>query len=199
MSEGKATICLSKPAVDLLISNVSQALLVEHNPLMQQQAKPTDLQKFLATLWIAYSKPDTLRNIPSVGALKRETDPTAKLNMKLVAKELPDVFPSTLTALTIKECGVTRFPSRIFDLESLSLLDLSSNSLTDVPDSLPSAFPNLGRLVLAHNKLSEFSVSLCHPSLVHLDVSDNLIFKLPDKAGSMARLQHLDISENMIT
>ena len=119
--------------------------------------------------------------------------------MKLVSKELPDVFPATLTSLTIRECAVTRFPSRIFDLVSLASLDLSSNSLTDVPDSLTSSFPNLGRFVLAHNKLSEFSVSLCHPSLVHLDVSDNVIFKLPDKAGSMMRLRHLDISENMIS
>ncbi|XP_065653536.1 leucine-rich repeat serine/threonine-protein kinase 2-like isoform X2 [Hydra vulgaris] len=89
---------------------------------------------------------------------------------------------------------------------SLEKLDLSHNFLTDLPNYNPQTLLQLSNLNLSHNRLTakgpfflpKFILDL--PSLIHLDISNNLLTCLPDlHYWSSKKIRELNFSNNDIT
>ena len=76
---------------------------------------------------------------------------------------------------SFRNLKLTRLPDSLWNLTSLTTLDLSGNVLAKLPDSL-------GNLT----------------SLTTLDLSDNVLAKLPDSLGNLTSLTTLDLSDNVL-
>ncbi|MEM7063696.1 MAG: COR domain-containing protein, partial [Cyanobacteria bacterium P01_B01_bin.77] len=82
---------------------------------------------------------------------------------------------------------------------SLQQLDLSSNQISTIPDSLAQA-ASLQQLDLRYNQISTIPDSLAQAaSLQQLDLSSNQISTIPDSLAQAASLQQLDLSYNQIS
>ena len=79
-------------------------------------------------------------------------------------------------------------------------LDLSGNELTVLDSKAVLPYTQLNYLSLAGNQLSEISSNLFQqtPNLMVLDLSRNKLNSLPKALQSLASLQTLDISENLV-
>ena len=77
----------------------------------------------------------------------------------------------------------------IFKKSGISRLDVSDNELTAIPVGLPCLAPNLARLILSKNKISEVD-SLCSlpEHLITLDLSDNNLKQFNTMAGKEANI-----------
>ncbi len=116
---------------------------------------------------------------------------------------------------------LTEFPHEIYDLaDSLEILNLSDNRLTDLPDDLPRlknlriAFfsgnqfrhlpailgqcPNLEMIGFKGNLIEEVPAAALPPNLRWLVLTDNKITKLPPEIGRCKRLQKLMLSGNLL-
>ncbi len=118
-------------------------------------------------------------------------------------------------------CGLSEFPEDILELsETLEVLDLSDNQLTDLPESI-SQLKHLRILFFARNKFTEFPsvLSKCPalsmigfksnqiqkvpenafpPLLRWLILTDNKIEKLPKSIGNVHLLQKCALAGNLI-
>ena len=153
VSEGKATVRFNEPAHDLCI----------------KKADPTQLKSFI----------NLLKKVIELSTLKTKEDELEKLlsennsmlsalnppTQKQVAKEktrmlisnkkdypITTSFPSTLTELRANSINLKRIDSRIFKLQSLSILDLSNNSIPKIPPEI-TALSSLKELILCQNKI----------------------------------------------
>ncbi|GAV08468.1 hypothetical protein RvY_18151 [Ramazzottius varieornatus] len=88
-------------------------------------------------------------------------------------------------------------PKDLFELEELSILDLSYNELTRVPEDLDNV-KTLIVLNLGHNKIETIptQVFLNLTGLMHLDLSDNKLESLPPQLRRLINLQTLNLSNN---
>ena len=181
ISEGKATVRFNEPAHDLCI----------------KKADPTQLKSFI----------NLLKKVIELSALKTKEDELEKLlsennsmlsalnppTQKQVAKErtrmlisnkkdypITTSFPSTLTELRANSINLKRIDSRIFKLQSLSILDLSNNAIPKIPPEI-TGLSSLKELILCQNKIEAIPAKFC----------DNLVF--------CSSLRLLDLGENMIT
>jgi hypothetical protein len=116
-------------------------------------------------------------------------------------------------------CGLKEFPEEIFDLaDSLEVLNLTGNRLSDLPDDLPrlkklrilfcsdNAFrhlppvlaecPGLSMIGFKSNRIEE--VTALPPSLRWLILTDNRVASLPASIGHCAPLQKLMLSGNRL-
>lgn len=77
----------------------------------------------------------------------------------------------------------------IFKKSGISRLDVSDNELTAIPVGLPCLAPNLARLILSKNKISEVD-SLCSlpEHLITLDLSDNNLKQFNTMAGKESNI-----------
>lgn len=83
---------------------------------------------------------------------------------------------------------------------TLTVLDLSHNSMRSVPESLCTQLLQLRKLYIKHNLITEVSDRL--GLMVHLnelDFSYNQISALPDSVGELRLLGSLDVSHNMLS
>ena len=86
-------------------------------------------------------------------------------------------FPTSLTSLEIHSCKLSRLDSRILKLSLLQRLDLSDNSLKNLPPEC-GQLSQLRELRLDRNELTEFPASICQSSLRRsLQVRRKMIFK----------------------
>lgn len=92
------------------------------------------------------------------------------------------------------------FLSHPFFLRHLKILDLSNNSIVDVPADFGILNSSLETLLLAQNSIIQFGTSLCRgfSQLRHLDLSHNRIRDLNDKIRELASLESLNLSFNQL-
>lgn len=116
-------------------------------------------------------------------------------------------------------CGLTEFPREIFDLaDSLEVLNLTNNQLTDLPDDLsrlhklrilfcsenrfthlPAAIgscPNLSMVGFKANQIETVNEASLPASLRWLILTDNRISQLPSSIGKCTALQKLMLAGN---
>lgn len=116
-------------------------------------------------------------------------------------------------------CGLTEFPREIFDLaDSLEVLNLTGNRLSDLPDDLPrlkklrilfcsendfrhlppviAECPALSMIGFKSNRIER--VEALPPSLRWLILTDNRIGRLPASIGNCLPLQKLMLSGNWL-
>lgn len=116
-------------------------------------------------------------------------------------------------------CGLTEFPAEIFDLaDSLEILNLTGNRLSDLPDELPrvgklrvifcsdnefrhlppvlAECPELSMIGFKSNRIEE--VGALPPSLRWLILTDNRLARLPASIGDCTPLQKLMLSGNRL-
>jgi Leucine-rich repeat (LRR) protein len=110
--------------------------------------------------------------------------------------KLPDAFGKLLTKLPDK------FANRAIkfgDLTTLTTLDLSNNSLTQLPDT----FKNLTALTtldLSNNSLTQLPDAFENlTALTTLDLSNNPLTQLPGAFENLTALTTLDLSNNSLT
>ena len=189
VDNGKATIQLKTPPIDLFVSG----------------APPSMLKRLLYALRSA-SKGDSL---VSLGILSSMMPATSKhlqrpLTNLIVSsrQDLIKSFPSTLEKLVVNECSLTCISDRILSLQCLTFLDLTSNGLSSLPNEL--AQMKLSSLILAHNELSVISEKLfCKDadlslSLRTLDLSHNKLRYLPQNVWTLKQLWSLQVADNQI-
>ncbi|WP_219118330.1 leucine-rich repeat-containing protein kinase family protein [Janthinobacterium sp. UMAB-56] len=119
-------------------------------------------------------------------------------------------------------CGLTDFPSEIFDLaDSLEILDLSGNALSSLPDDLPrlhklrilfcsdnlfttlpavlGSCPALEMIGFKANRLCHVPAAALPPKLRWLTLTDNAIEALPEELGKCGQLQKLMLAGNRLS
>uniref|UniRef100_A0A8D2LX33 Protein flightless-1 homolog n=1 Tax=Varanus komodoensis TaxID=61221 RepID=A0A8D2LX33_VARKO len=107
---------------------------------------------------------------------------------------LPCLRAIVARANCLKNSGV---PDDLFQLEDLSVLDLSYNQLTEVPRELENA-KNMLVLSLKHNSIdsipNQLFINLM--DLLYLDLSDNKLESLPPQMRRLLHLQTLILNNN---
>ena len=114
---------------------------------------------------------------------------------------LPDIwqhsaFTSRLQKLDLSSNRLTSLPESIGNLSHLQILDLSSNQLTSLPESIRN-LSHLQRLYLLNNQLTSLLESirnLSHLQMLRLDF--NQLTSLPSSFGTLAQLRDLTLSRN---
>eukprot|EP00048_Salpingoeca_helianthica_P021856 m.14825 g.14825 ORF g.14825 m.14825 type:complete len:425 (-) comp6517_c0_seq1:82-1356(-) len=208
-SEGKATIRLRDPSLDITIS----------------KADPEILTAFLDTLFLVHTKPADITFLPSLASVVFSSS-TAKIQSaakrKITAEEsseVPRELAPHVDDVTLCSLGLVRVPACVQTQAALTRLDLHDNRLTAFPDLsrlhalasldlsgnqlevLPPAMcpPSLRRLLLANNRLRALPGGMVLPRLETLDLSDNRLTVLPAWMGSLANLRELRVARNALT
>ncbi|TRY54180.1 hypothetical protein DNTS_030454 [Danionella cerebrum] len=178
VEEGKATVRLKEPAVDIRLS-----------------------KQFLTVARLAHRGSDPIGITPLVPVATRHLDAARTRMSILKRKDYPESgFPSALEQLTISTCGLIRIDPRILSLRALRRLDLSHNRISSVPEALGSL--RLTELVLSSNCLCSFSDKLCRSNLrdtlTLLDLSQNQLTRLPPRLAQLHRLHTLRLDQNQL-
>nr|XP_015215598.1 PREDICTED: protein flightless-1 homolog [Lepisosteus oculatus] len=107
---------------------------------------------------------------------------------------LPCLRAIVARANNLKNSGV---PDDIFQLDDLSVLDLSYNQLTEIPRELENS-KNMLVLNLSHNSIENIPNQLFInlTDLLYLDVSDNKLDSLPPQMRRLVHLQTLILNNN---
>ncbi|XP_021103247.1 protein flightless-1 homolog isoform X2 [Heterocephalus glaber] len=107
---------------------------------------------------------------------------------------LPSLRAIVARANSLKNSGV---PDDIFNLDDLSVLDLSYNQLTECPRELENA-KNMLVLNLSHNSIDSIPNQLFInlTDLLYLDLSENRLESLPPQMRRLVHLQTLVLSGN---
>ncbi|XP_047213705.1 protein flightless-1 homolog [Girardinichthys multiradiatus] len=107
---------------------------------------------------------------------------------------LPNLRAVVARANSLKNSGV---PDDIFQLEDLSVLDLSYNQLTEIPRELENS-KNMLVLNLSHNGIDSIPNQLFInlTDLLYLDLSDNKLDSLPPQMRRLVHLQTLILNNN---
>ncbi|XP_067859190.1 protein flightless-1 homolog [Heptranchias perlo] len=107
---------------------------------------------------------------------------------------LPCLRAIVARANNLKNSGV---PDDIFQLDDLSVLDLSYNQLTEIPRELENA-KNMLVLNLSHNSIDNIPNQLFInlTDLLYLDLSDNKLESLPPQMRRLVHLQTLILNNN---
>ncbi|XP_077180295.1 leucine-rich repeat protein 1 isoform X2 [Paroedura picta] len=187
VEEGKATIRLKEPAVDVCLS----------------KANSSRLKTFLSALKLANSgaHEETLPLSPLVPPKASEVE-KPKTRMSIMSKKeypLTQSFPYSLEHLQASYCKLARVDMRMLCLKNLRKLDLSHNCITKLPATIGDLVC-LQELNLHNNRLEAFSVALCgstlRKSLQALDLSQNRIKALPAQFCQLQELTHLRLDDN---
>ena len=128
---------------------------------------------------------------------------------------------STWSGVTVRDCRVVELilsncrnppfnasqmisvPSEIGNLDSLTYLDLSSNSIADFPLHFPSSIGDLKKLTyldFSGNQLSVLPSTIGGLiNLTHLDLSGNRLDELPLEIENLNKLTYLNLDYNRLT
>mmetsp|Transcript_16085 Transcript_16085/g.53939 ORF Transcript_16085/g.53939 Transcript_16085/m.53939 type:complete len:355 (-) Transcript_16085:1619-2683(-) len=103
--------------------------------------------------------------------------------------------------LRLRACGLTSVPPMAFEISQLSLMDLSRNKLTVIPNVLVlTCERTLKSLFLDHNFIVSLPPEVCNCiALEDLRINSNQISLLPPELGNLRSLTRLDASMNRLT
>jgi len=112
---------------------------------------------------------------------------------------IPEINLPGLTVLNLSDNKITKVPD-LSNLHSLVTLNLSKNKITEIPESV-NKLVNLKVLDVSNNALTSFPENTVNLSLLtDLDLSSNAIEgKLPDSIGSFGGLKILKMSNNKLS
>lgn len=115
---------------------------------------------------------------------------------------IPDFFEYTIHIhrFDASGCSLTNIPPFIGGLTSLISLDLRKNQLSSyaIPTRI-NELQNLTLLNLANNNLEALPDEICElKNLSELDISNNLMIVLPDDIGYLVKLEKLYINSNQL-
>uniref|UniRef100_S4RJ70 Leucine rich repeat protein 1 n=1 Tax=Petromyzon marinus TaxID=7757 RepID=S4RJ70_PETMA len=192
VDEGKATVRLKEPPVDLCLS----------------KASTVGLKGFLSALRLAHQDHNvSSMHISSLAPARSSDVEKPRERMTVLARaDYPLIagFPSSLQTLQVSNCRLSRVDSRMLNLRHLCRLDLSHNHVRELTAAL-SSLGCLAELVLADNHLEAFPSALCSDdsalrrSLRLLDLSRNRLRSLPHNFGRLSELAHLRLDDNRLT
>ncbi|XP_056152215.1 leucine-rich repeat protein 1 isoform X2 [Lampris incognitus] len=189
VEEGKATVRLKEPAVDICLS----------------KAHVNSLKSFLSLVRLADRGSDA-SSLPlsTLTAVKAKDVEKPKKKLTIVSKKdypLTSNFPYSLEHLQVSYCKLSRVDMRMLSLKALRKLDLSNNHIKKLPATIGD-LSCLAELVLHNNHLESFSEALCLSSLQqtlqHLDLSQNRLQRLPSQFCQLRELINLKLDENKL-
>ncbi|XP_067310898.1 leucine-rich repeat protein 1 [Pseudorasbora parva] len=186
VEEGKATIRLKEPAVDICLS----------------KADSSSLKSFLSAARLAHRGCSDPSSLSALGPARVcEVKPQKKLSIQSQkAYPLRSGFPASLEQLQVWFCRLTRVDPRVLALRGLRRLDLSHNRLRSLPAALGEL--RLVELLLHSNRLEAFGDGLCvselQNSLQHLDLSRNHLTALPRRFCQLQQLMNLRLDHNRL-
>jgi len=100
----------------------------------------------------------------------------------------------------MNNCGLTEFPKRACDIQSLKFLSLNHNKIESIPDDILK-LKNLRILRMHHNKIKELNPCLADlPSIEYMSFRNNLITKVPKKFVKLVKtpFKTLNLRENSV-
>ncbi|NXK41817.1 LLR1 protein, partial [Piprites chloris] len=188
VEQGKATVRLREPAVDLRLS----------------KANASDLKAFLSALRLAHQGTDAAA-LPLSTLVPAKNSEVEKPKTKMLITSRRDYpltksFPCSLEHLQTSYCKLARVDTRVLCLRKLRKLDLSHNHIGQLPAALGD-LPCLQELDLRDNHLESFSAALCRcpglqRSLQCLDLSQNRLRALPLEFCELRALLSLRLDDN---
>ncbi|XP_019406723.1 PREDICTED: leucine-rich repeat protein 1 [Crocodylus porosus] len=187
VEEGKATVRLKEPAVDVRLS----------------KANASHLKNFLSAVRLAHRGTD-VEALPIAALVPAKTSEIEKPKTKMIITSRKDYpltknFPCSLEHLQASYCKLARVDMRMLCLKKLLKLDLSHNHIKQLPATIGDLVC-LQELHLHDNHLESFSVALCkstlQKSLRLLDLSQNKIKALPIQFCQLRELVHLKLDDN---
>ncbi|XP_005376902.1 PREDICTED: leucine-rich repeat protein 1 isoform X2 [Chinchilla lanigera] len=186
VDEGKATVRLKEPPVDICLS----------------KANSCSLKYFLSAMRLAHRGCDVNMSLSAFTPVKTSEFEKFKTKMVITCKQeypLSKNFPYSLEYLQTSYCGLVRFDMRMLCLKNLMKLDLSHNHIKKLPTTIGDLI-HLQELDLSDNNLESFSVAFCQStlqkSLRKLDLSKNKIKALPVQFCQLQELTDLKLDDN---
>ncbi|XP_031990739.1 leucine-rich repeat protein 1 isoform X1 [Hylobates moloch] len=186
VDEGKATVRLKEPPVDICLS----------------KANSSSLKGFLSAMRLAHRGCNVDTPVSTLTPVKTSEFENFKTKMVITSKKdypLSKNFPYSLEHLQTSYCGLVRVDMRMLCLKNLRKLDLSHNHIKKLPATIGDLI-HLQELNLNDNHLESFSVALCHStlqkSLQSLDLSKNKIKALPVQFCQLQELKNLKLDDN---
>ncbi|XP_073494668.1 leucine-rich repeat protein 1 [Phyllobates terribilis] len=187
VSEGKATIRLREPAVDICLS----------------KADVCNLKNFLSAVSLAHKGTDASPVLLSrLTPAKTSEIEKPRTRMIITCKKdypLTKSFPYSLEHLQVSFCKLARLDMRMLCLKRLQKLDLSNNHIKKLPKTIGDLLC-LQELSLHRNLLETFEVELCdstwRKSLKSLDLSENKLKALPVQFCNFTELVNLKLDGN---
>ncbi|XP_007537816.1 leucine-rich repeat protein 1 isoform X2 [Erinaceus europaeus] len=185
VDEGKATVRLKEPSVDICLSKASSS----------------NLKNFLSAVRLAHKG---IVEVPVSTLNPVKTSEFEKFRIKMVITSKKDYplsrnFPYSLEHLQVSYCGLVRVDMRMLCLKNLKKLDLSHNHIKKLPATIGDLI-HLQELDLSDNHLESFSIVLCQStlqkSLQNLDLSQNKIRALPVQFCQLRELTDLKLDDN---
>ncbi|XP_030071186.1 leucine-rich repeat protein 1 [Microcaecilia unicolor] len=212
VEEGKATVRLKEPTVDVCLS----------------KANVSTLKTFLSAVKLAHQG-NVAEKLPLSILTPAKTSEVTKPKTKLsiVSKQdypLTQSFPYSLEQLQVSYCKLARVDMRMLCLKKLRKLDLSHNSIKKLPvtvgdlvhlqefilhDNRLEVFPevlcsstlqrSLQSLDLSQNRLKALPLHFCRfQELVQLKVDDNELIRLPFNIGQLIKLRVFSAARNKL-
>ncbi|XP_052385917.1 leucine-rich repeat protein 1 [Carassius gibelio] len=190
VEEGKATVRLKEPAIDICLS----------------KADISSLKSFLSAARLAHRGSDT-DSLPllALGPARARDVEKPKKKLSILSKKdypLTSSFPCSLEQLQVSYCRLTRVDMRMLTLRALRRLDLSNNHIKKLPSTIGD-LSCLAELILHNNHLESFSDGLCsstlQTSLQHLDLSQNQLQVLPARFCQLQQLVNLKLDDNKLS
>jgi internalin A len=114
-------------------------------------------------------------------------------------KKIKRVKEQRLTELDLSSNSLTEIPTEVFELEWLETLSLWNNQLTSVPESI-TRLSNLSTLDLGGNQLTSVPESITRlTNLSTLNLSRNQLTSVAESITHLTNLSTLDLSLNQLT
>ncbi|OAD57513.1 Leucine-rich repeat protein 1 [Eufriesea mexicana] len=190
IDEGKATIRLIQPPHDLII-----------------QSDIIQLKSFLHILKLGITKKidSSVLDILNLNPKCMSSAPKIKVVVNK-SSEYPTLegFPRTTEELYLVGLNRKSFDRQILKLQSLRILNLSNNQICSLPNEL-GTLQHLQQLILSQNRLHKslkwiwLDQIAVRSNLKLLDISNNMLQKLPQQIGKLDGLINLKASQNMLT